>query len=224
MRCGDVDGLGPAASSTWIRTATRSASTHSTPRPAPVQRAGRGAPEDASIRTTRRQASQTQIGPGYGDQPMGGFVKAFVESRKPEDNVGKDLWGVPMGYYTGKDVPVYDHLARQVLRLRPLAQPRSPGIRGPTAVLDAGRQGERVTPAWVDEAAWPKRAAERSALRRAGVHPPPRRHAVALVLARPRHAARGRRPLSRPGDLEARQLRLLRPSRRSASPLSWQSH
>src|SRR3954454_9696275 len=42
----------------------------------------------------------TQIGPGYGETPMGGFVKAFVDSRKPADNVGKDLWNVPMGYYT----------------------------------------------------------------------------------------------------------------------------
>jgi phospholipase C len=34
-----------------------------------------------------------QLGPGYGDRPMGGFVRAFVESRKPKDSVGSDLWG-----------------------------------------------------------------------------------------------------------------------------------
>jgi phospholipase C len=56
-----------------------------------------------------------QVGPGYtrGGPPMGGFVRSFIESRRKADAVGKDLWGVPMGYYTSKDVPVYDHLARQ---------------------------------------------------------------------------------------------------------------
>src|SRR5947209_19278643 len=43
---------------------------------------------------------------------MGGFVKAFVQSRKPEDNVGRDLWMVPMGHYGSKDLPTYDFLAR----------------------------------------------------------------------------------------------------------------
>ncbi len=56
---------------------------------------------------------QTQLGNGYGDFANGGFVKAFIESRKPEDHIGPDLWMVPMGYYTGKDLSVYDHLARQ---------------------------------------------------------------------------------------------------------------
>jgi phospholipase C len=54
-----------------------------------------------------------QLGPGYGELPNGGFVRSFIESRKPADKVGKDLWIVPMGYYTSKDVPVYDYLARQ---------------------------------------------------------------------------------------------------------------
>jgi phospholipase C len=56
-----------------------------------------------------------QLGPGYteGGPPNGGFVRSFIESRKTSDNVGKDLWSVPMGFYTSKDVPVYDHLARQ---------------------------------------------------------------------------------------------------------------
>jgi len=56
-----------------------------------------------------------QVGSGYtrGGPAMGGFVRSFIESRKSADDVGKDLWSVPMGYYTSKDVPVYDHLARQ---------------------------------------------------------------------------------------------------------------
>ena len=58
---------------------------------------------------------RTQVGAGYttGGPAMGGFVRSFIESRKPADKVGKELWSVPMGYYTSKDVPVYDHLARQ---------------------------------------------------------------------------------------------------------------
>ena len=56
-----------------------------------------------------------QVGAGYthGGPAMGGFVRCFIDTRRAADNVGKDLWFVPMGYYTSKDVPVYDHLARQ---------------------------------------------------------------------------------------------------------------
>jgi phospholipase C len=60
---------------------------------------------------------KTQLGIGYpgAGHPAhnGGFVKSFIESRNPKDGVDKSLWMVPMGYYTSKDVPVYDHLARQ---------------------------------------------------------------------------------------------------------------
>jgi phospholipase C len=46
-----------------------------------------------------------------------GFVKDYVATRKtadgkPDPSFPRDLWGVPMGYYTGKDLPTYDHLAR----------------------------------------------------------------------------------------------------------------
>lgn len=61
-------------------------------------------------------AVRTQLGPGYPKTPHGpngGFVKSFVESRNPKDKVTSSQWVVPMGYYTSKDVPVYDHLARQ---------------------------------------------------------------------------------------------------------------
>ena len=54
-----------------------------------------------------------QIGEKHGDvYPMDGFVRAFVESRDPDDHIGEDLWIVPMGYYTAKDLPAYDFLAR----------------------------------------------------------------------------------------------------------------
>src|SRR3954452_21425934 len=56
-----------------------------------------------------KAGGETQLGMARGDTPMGGFVKAFVSSRKPADKIGKDLWIVPMGHYTGKDVPVYEH-------------------------------------------------------------------------------------------------------------------
>lgn len=45
--------------------------------------------------------------------PMDGFVRSFVESRQPADKVGEDLWMVPMGYYSAKDLPTYDFLAHQ---------------------------------------------------------------------------------------------------------------
>ena len=47
-----------------------------------------------------------------GTAPMDGFVTSFVRTRKPEDKIGKDLWMVPMGHYTKKDLPTYDFLAR----------------------------------------------------------------------------------------------------------------
>jgi phospholipase C len=54
-----------------------------------------------------------QVGEKQGDvYPMDGFVRAFVESRNPADEIGRDLWIVPMGYYTAKDLPTYDFLAR----------------------------------------------------------------------------------------------------------------
>jgi phospholipase C len=56
---------------------------------------------------------KTQLGNGYGDSASGGFVQNFIETRKAADNVEEKDWIVPMGYYTSKDVPVYDHLARQ---------------------------------------------------------------------------------------------------------------
>jgi phospholipase C len=59
------------------------------------------------------KAVKTQLGDGFGDFPNGGFVRSFIESRKAADNVQEKDWVVPMGYYTSKDVPVYDHLARQ---------------------------------------------------------------------------------------------------------------
>ncbi|MFL5862760.1 MAG: alkaline phosphatase family protein [Solirubrobacteraceae bacterium] len=56
----------------------------------------------------------TQLGAKGADgaYPMDGFVRAFASSRNPTAGVGKDLWIVPMGYYTGKDLPAYDFLAR----------------------------------------------------------------------------------------------------------------
>jgi phospholipase C len=56
---------------------------------------------------------QVQLGNGFGDAHNGGFVQSFIDSRDPDDDVTEDVWMVPMGYYTSKDLPVYDHLARQ---------------------------------------------------------------------------------------------------------------
>jgi phospholipase C len=93
---------------------------------------------------------QTQLGNGYGDQPMGGFVKAFIDSRKPEDNVGPDLWMVPMGYYTGKDLPTYDFLAHQFC-VCDAWHASVPGDTWPNRLYSlAGREGEKVHPGLLD--------------------------------------------------------------------------
>jgi phospholipase C len=60
-----------------------------------------------------KQEVAKQIGAlANGVAPMDGFVTSFVRTRKPEDKIGKDLWMVPMGHYTKKDLPAYDFLAR----------------------------------------------------------------------------------------------------------------
>src|SRR4051812_21642951 len=93
-----------------------------------------------------------QVGPGYtqGGPLNHGFVRNFAETRKPADNVGSDLWNVPMGYYTSKDVPVYDYLARQFCVCdRWFAS--IPGDTWPNRLYaTTGRQAPRVTadPFW----------------------------------------------------------------------------
>src|SRR4051794_13325373 len=88
-----------------------------------------------------------QLGSGYskGGPANHGFVRNFVETRKPADNVGQDLWNVPMGYYTSKDVPVYDYLARQFCVCdRWFAS--IPGDTWPNRLYaTTGRHGPRVT-------------------------------------------------------------------------------
>jgi phospholipase C len=90
---------------------------------------------------------QVQLGRGYVDQGPAnhGFVRNFIETRKAADNVGADLWNVPMGYYTSKDVPVYDYLARQFCVCdRWFAS--IPGDTWPNRLYaTTGRQGPRVT-------------------------------------------------------------------------------
>ncbi len=59
-----------------------------------------------------KNSVQTQIGTN-----MDGFVKDYIASRttdggEHDKDFPRDLWNVPMGYYTGKDLPTYDHLAR----------------------------------------------------------------------------------------------------------------
>ncbi len=93
---------------------------------------------------------QVQLGNGYGDAPMGGFVKAFIDSRKPEDNVTPDLWMVPMGYYTGKDLPTYEFLAHQFC-VCDAWHASVPGDTWPNRLYSlAGREGEKVHPSLID--------------------------------------------------------------------------
>lgn len=89
---------------------------------------------------------QIQLGVGYGDTPNGGFVKAFLDSRKPEDDIGRDLWIVPMGYYTGKDLSAYDHLARNFC-VCDAWHASVPGDTWPNRLYAlTGREGDKVHP------------------------------------------------------------------------------
>jgi phospholipase C len=87
---------------------------------------------------------QVQLGNGYGDSPNGGFVKAFIDSRKAGDEVGPDLWMVPMGYYTAKDLPTYEFLAHNFC-VCDAWHASVPGDTWPNRLFSlAGREGEKV--------------------------------------------------------------------------------
>src|SRR3954468_23067248 len=92
----------------------------------------------------------TQLGLAPGQTPMGGFVKAFASSRKAADKVGKDLWVVPMGHYTAKDLPVYDHLARTYC-VCDAWHCSVPGDTWPNRQYAvAGREGKTVQTSWLE--------------------------------------------------------------------------
>ncbi len=83
-------------------------------------------PFDASATDVQRrgEALQKRLDPSHSRDSvarqigtnMDGFVMDYVATRKtadgdPDTDFPRDLWDVPMGYYTGKDLPTYDHLA-----------------------------------------------------------------------------------------------------------------
>ena len=81
---------------------------------------------------------------------MGGFVKAFIDSRNPADQVGPDMWMVPMGYYTGKDLPTYDFLARHFC-VCDAWHASVPGDTWPNRLYSlAGREGAKVHPSLLE--------------------------------------------------------------------------
>jgi phospholipase C len=91
----------------------------------------------------------TQLGPGYPghehpDRHNGGFVQAFVETRKAADNIPPELWSVPMGHYTAKDLPTYDFLARNYA-VCDHWHSSVPGDTWPNRLFSlAGREGDKV--------------------------------------------------------------------------------
>lgn len=96
---------------------------------------------------------QVQLGEGYGNFPNGGFVKSFIESRNPADNIGRDLWMVPMGYYGSKDLPTYDFLARNFC-ICDAWHSSVPGDTWPNRLFSlSGREGPRVVPSLVEKLA-----------------------------------------------------------------------
>jgi phospholipase C len=96
---------------------------------------------------------RVQLGSGYGDFPNGGFVKAFVESRRPEDQIGPELWMVPMGFYGGKDLPTYEFLARNFC-VCDAWHSSVPGDTWPNRLFAlTGREGEKVRPGLLEDLA-----------------------------------------------------------------------
>jgi phospholipase C len=105
-----------------------------------VQRAGE--PLDKSLDPDHSpKGVKRQIG-----KDMDGFVTEYVDSRHKRgyEDFPRELWGVPMGYYTGRDVPVYDHLARNYC-VCDAWHSSIPGDTWPNRCYSiAGRQGDSV--------------------------------------------------------------------------------
>ncbi len=55
----------------------------------------------------------TQLSEGSSGRPNGGFVDNFVQSRKKGEELEEGEHGIPMGFYSGESLPLYDHLAEQ---------------------------------------------------------------------------------------------------------------
>jgi phospholipase C len=77
----------------------------------------------------------------------GGFVANFLKTRKIGDKpvtLPEELRGVPMGYYTARHLPVYDHLARHFC-VCDAWHSSIPGDTWPNRLFAlAGREGEKI--------------------------------------------------------------------------------
>ena len=131
---------------------------------------------------------------------------------------------VPMGYYTGKDLPTYEYLAHQFC-VCDAWHASVPGDTWPNRLYSlAGREGEKVHPSLLDRlkhlAPGAVKAIENAPIYDVAAFT---HHLddqpVALVLARPGHPPRRRQPL--PPPVHARQLQLLRPQESRLRHRSW---
>jgi phospholipase C len=92
---------------------------------------------------------KVQLGPGYQghEHPTGhngGFVRDFVESRADPAGLAPELRSVPMGYYTDKDVPVYDFIAHHYA-ICDRWHASVPGDTWPNRLFSlAGKKGDKV--------------------------------------------------------------------------------
>lgn len=117
---------------------------------------------DASATNVQRrgEALQKRLDPSHSKKGvenqiganMDGFVKDYVASRRTDKgeqdkDFPRDLWNVPMGYYTGKDLPTYDHLAHTYC-VCDAWHSSVPGDTWPNRLYAvAGREGDQV---WKD--------------------------------------------------------------------------
>jgi phospholipase C len=90
------------------------------------------------------QCVATQLSEGSTGRPNGGFVDNFVNSRKEGDELSAPEEAIPMGFYSGESLPLYDHLADQYCVIDAW-HASIPGDTWPNRLYAiAGREGPRV--------------------------------------------------------------------------------
>ena len=150
-----------------------------------------------------------------------GFVKNFLATRKDKQGnaveIPDEYRDLVMGYYTGRHLPVYDHLARNYC-VCDHWHDSIPGDTWPNrlyslAATTSESVGHKLGSSRLQGALDREATPQYPGLRGRGLHPPPRRCPMALVLPRPGDPSRGRCALPRSASSSPRQLHLFQPSR-----------
>lgn len=85
-----------------------------------------------------------QLSNGSTGEPNGGFVDNYVRSREEDDELSPEEHRIPMGYYSGESLPLYDHLAKEYCVIDAWHS-SVPGDTWPNRLhAVAGREGPKV--------------------------------------------------------------------------------